>query len=191
MAQSNQQSFAALGDVAVKVSKPRSSSISNYNILHSGYLLKQGGGTTLLSRKNWKQRFFVLTSSGELIYSASEDDYHRQLFIKTLQLPGCSIHDTPKGLDISIHPPKKDRGQVDGRMSKRTSHVTNMRPITGNFVKDPEVLKDAEAMSDLDSVRIFHLRATNTDSKRKWVEKLKDACGESKGLLLKNEAIAE
>jgi hypothetical protein len=179
LADSEESSIANLGDVQeTNHNHKRSSSVSEYNIQHSGYLLKQGGGTTMLSRKNWKQRFFVLSPTGDLIYSASEDDYHRQLYIKQIQLSGCVVMDTPRSLDITIKPPPAG-GMQTAASEKRMSHVVDMRPspATKFIGKSPDDLSSAESVSNLDSGRVFHLRAINSDSKREWIAQLKKACG--------------
>lgn len=55
-----------------------------------GYLIKQGGGGNAfnpLGRRNWKQRYFIL-SGPNLIYAKTKDDYERGRIIKELCLTG-------------------------------------------------------------------------------------------------------
>ncbi|KAI9908296.1 hypothetical protein PsorP6_003631 [Peronosclerospora sorghi] len=55
-----------------------------------GYLIKQGGGGNVLNplgRKNWKQRYFILSGTN-LIYAKTKDDYERGKIIKELSLTG-------------------------------------------------------------------------------------------------------
>jgi hypothetical protein len=61
----------------------------NSGIVHSGYLVKEGGGESgIFSRKSWKRRWFVLTDSGLLKYYVSD----KQNVLKgTIYIHGASV----------------------------------------------------------------------------------------------------
>ncbi|KAL7689513.1 putative guanylate-binding protein [Plasmopara halstedii] len=125
-----------------------------------GYLIKQGGGGNVLNplrRKNWKQRYFILTGSN-LIYAKSKDDYERGKIIKELCLTGCKID------------PSRDAGEGFDITPGKSAHVFELQ--RGLFEKNSK-----KRSSAADSGRIFKLRTQTIQERDMWMEKLRQAAG--------------
>eukprot|EP00061_Rhincodon_typus_P007413 g29086.t1 len=73
---------------------------SKQEALKLGWLLKKGGGTSTLSRRNWKRRWFVLRES-KLMYfeNDSEENLKRTIDIRSAR---AIIDDTGKENGINI-----------------------------------------------------------------------------------------
>jgi len=70
--------------------------------IKKGYFLKQGGGTSLLGRKSWKKRYFVL-AEGKLSYYADEAAYNSgagPLKDRKINLSDFRVEVAPKELSL-------------------------------------------------------------------------------------------
>jgi hypothetical protein len=57
-----------------------------------GYLRKQGGGTSVMGRKNWKKRFFVLEGASLSYYEDEETRMEKKpLNAQPYVLPFCDV----------------------------------------------------------------------------------------------------
>ncbi|GMH61507.1 hypothetical protein TL16_g03272 [Triparma laevis f. inornata] len=61
----------------------RQSLLGESDIVEKGWIMKKGGGSSLLGRKNWKKRYLVLTKDRELYWFASQ--VYDQLFIPSMR----------------------------------------------------------------------------------------------------------
>ncbi|KAJ0409148.1 hypothetical protein ATCC90586_004681 [Pythium insidiosum] len=129
-------------------------------VMHlQGYLIKQGGGGNAfnpLGRRNWKQRYFILTGDS-LCYAKTKDEYERGKIIKELRITGCRIEPSmDAGEGFNIIPPE----------SGKSSHVYELQK--GLFDKNSK-----KRSSQADNGRIFKLRAQSIEERDAWIEKLR------------------
>jgi hypothetical protein len=150
-----------------------------------GYLIKQGGGGNAfnpLGRRNWKQRYFILTS-GRLIYAKTKDDYERGRIIKELQIPGYDFHSRPTDLISSPVSrisapfcscrvePSVDAGEgFDIIPPQSGSHVYELQ--RGLFDKNSR-----KKSSYADNGRVFKLRALSIEERDNWMKALRASAG--------------
>ncbi|GLD93036.1 hypothetical protein PINS_up001628 [Pythium insidiosum] len=133
-------------------------------VMHlQGYLIKQGGGGNAfnpLGRRNWKQRYFILTGDS-LCYAKTKDEYERGKIIKELRITGCRIEPSmDAGEGFNIIPPE----------SGKSSHVYELQK--GLFDKNSK-----KRSSQADNGRIFKLRAQSIEERDAWIEKLRHCAG--------------
>ncbi|KAI9917183.1 hypothetical protein PsorP6_012395 [Peronosclerospora sorghi] len=109
-----------------------------------GYLIKQGGGgnvLSLLGRKNWKQRYFILSGTN-LIYAKTKDDYERGKIIKELSLTGW------RGL-FEKNNKKRSSSADNGRIFKlRAQNINNSMCGSTGYAKQLEDAKHCTRISD-------------------------------------------